>query len=398
VADTEAGAGWRPILGETERETVLAAIDGFAQGLPSDSRAGSDGSLSRGSAGVSLFFAYRAEAVGGNADAETAVALAERTLEDAAARPRDLALYGGFVGVGWTLAHLERLFLNLGDEDPNDALDEALLSMFESPWAGEYDLIGGLVGIGVYALERLPRPTARGVLERVVERLEQIAERDLGAARWHRSPELLPAARRPEYPRGYYDLGVAHGVPGVIALLGHAVAHGVESARPLLEDAVGWLLAQRLPPDRGSSFPYRVGPGVATRPSRLAWCYGEPGIAAALLVAARAASEPEWERESLAVALASLERPLEQSGVADSGLCHGAAGLGHLYNRLYQLTGEERLRAGARFWFGRALAFDRPAEPGFLEGEAGVGLALLAAATDIEPAWDAVLLLSTPPS
>jgi hypothetical protein len=33
-------------------------------------------------------------------------------------------------------------------------------------------------------------------------------------------------------------------------------------------------------------------------------------------------------------------------------------------------------------------------DPGFLTGAAGVGLALLAAISDVEPEWDRVLLLS----
>jgi hypothetical protein len=37
------------------------------------------------------------------------------------------------------------------------------------------------------------------------------------------------------------------------------------------------------------------------------------------------------------------------------------------------------------------------AEPGLLTGTAGVGLALLAATTPIEPAWDRALLVAIPP-
>jgi hypothetical protein len=36
-------------------------------------------------------------------------------------------------------------------------------------------------------------------------------------------------------------------------------------------------------------------------------------------------------------------------------------------------------------------------DPGFLVGSAGIGLALLAAVSDVEPAWDRVLLTSVPP-
>ncbi|MBI3726400.1 hypothetical protein HY251_20940, partial [bacterium] len=40
---------------------------------------------------------------------------------------------------------------------------------------------------------------------------------------------------------------------------------------------------------------------------------------------------------------------------------------------------------------GREVPVD---DPGFLTGASGIGLALLAASTDLEPAWDRLLLLS----
>ena len=36
-------------------------------------------------------------------------------------------------------------------------------------------------------------------------------------------------------------------------------------------------------------------------------------------------------------------------------------------------------------------------DPGFLEGAAGIGLALLGALSTVEPAWDRMLLVSLPP-
>jgi hypothetical protein len=138
-------------------------------------------------------------------------------------------------------------------------------------------------------------------------------------------------------------------------------------------------------------------------------------VAATLLLAARAVGEPDWEAQAIAIARRAAARPAEESGVVDAGLCHGAAGLAHIFNRFYQATAEPIFKEAALSWFGRALAYRRPGagvggfgavrpgpgdervwspEPGFLEGAAGVGLALLGAATPIEPAWDRILLLS----
>jgi hypothetical protein len=81
-------------------------------------------------------------------------------------------------------------------------------------------------------------------------------------------------------------------------------------------------------------------------------------------------------------------------------------GLGHLYNRLYQATGIETFAVVARTWLQRALTELLPAafasgswpEPAgrasqILEGGSGIGLALIAATSGLEPRWDAPMLL-----
>src|SRR5262249_53193737 len=155
-----------------------------------------------------------------------------------------------------------------------------------------------------------------------------------------------------------------------------------------------------------SGFPAWIAPEGAPPPARLAWCYGDPGVAAALLGAARSVGEPAWEREALAIARRASRCPPGKSGVLDAGLCHRAAGLGHLLNRMFQAAGEAWLAEAARYWFDRTLAMRRPGrgiggfqtcsvsdggkitwadETGLLTGSAGIALALLAATTAVEP-------------
>jgi hypothetical protein len=120
----------------------------------------------------------------------------------------------------------------------------------------------------------------------------------------------------------------------------------------------------------------------------------------------------------LAIAHRAAERPFEEAGIKDAALCHGCAGLGHLFNRTFQATGEPELAQAARAWFERTLAMRHPgrgiggyeawqpdaagstarsADPGLLNGATGIALALLAATTPIEPAWDRILLVAIPP-
>jgi lantibiotic biosynthesis protein len=441
----------------------------------------SNPSLAGGTAGVALFFAYRAgrgDAPGAAGDSDAAGVLLERTIEALATTPLAPDLFGGFAGVAWTAEHLygprftpaiaaaaaaTEEAAEAGEEkararaaaapeaaagtqppaapageaagedaeDPLAEIDAALLRYLDhSPWTADFDLIRGLAGFGVYALERLPRPSAVACLTKIVDRLAETAEHGPQGTTWHTAPELLPDWQRKIFPGGYYNLGVAHGVPAVVAMLGATAAAAgrvgaagdpaaaalAGRARSLAEGALRWLLAQQLPPGEASRFGATFSPEAPPQRSRLAWCYGDPGIAAALLVTARASGDAALERLAIELALEAAGRPMERSGVRDAGLCHGSAGLAHLFNRMYQETGEPRLADVSRRWFEQALDFRQPglglagyrafqveddgvterwrADPGLLEGVAGIGLALLGGLGDFEPAWDRILMLS----
>jgi hypothetical protein len=414
-------ATWRPLLSGAARERALEAVGDIAAalGLGLPAAVGVDASLSSGRAGVAVFFAYL-ERAGVGAGAGTAARYLEEAMDAVASAPMNAMLYAGFPGVAWAATHLQDALFDPGAGDPAEDVDDLLRERLgQSPWPGDFDLVRGLVGLGVYALERLPRPTSAECLRRVVAHLAAMAERRAEGVTWWTDPRFLPIEYAGNHPHGYYDLGLAHGVPGVIALLGAACAAGIaaDTARPLMADAVSWLRAQQKAIDGEPTFPYWVREEWTPK-TRQAWCYGDPGVAAALLAAARRAGEPAWEREALAVALRSAARPPDRTGVVDAGVCHGAAGLGHIFNRLAQATGDDRLADAARFWFEQALAMRRPGEgiggflalsprggieatwwddPSLLTGAAGVGLALLAAATPVEPSWDRALLLEPPP-
>jgi hypothetical protein len=445
---------WRPLLAGPDAAPVWEAIAGIAEVLRPGDPASTpepeqvelhEPSVAGGAAGQALFFAYLAlhrdalAAAGAPLPAlppavlesaeEHASRLLDRACDALASVPTTPDLYSGFAGVGWTVEHLQG---GPGvadpaddadaDADANAEIDAAVLELVaQSPWLGDYDLIRGLTGLGVYAVERLPRPGAVACLERVVERLAELAEQGEDGVTWFTPPELLPEHQRASFPRGVYNLGVAHGMPAVIGLLAAAAAAddaglSRSPARALLAGAVRWLLAHRMGAESPSCFAYSIAPGAAPQPARLAWCYGDAGVAAALLAAGEAATEPAWRRSATEIARAAAARPMADAGVVDAGLCHGAAGLAHLFNRMFQSTGEPALEAAAVGWLRDALSRREPGlglagwralkvdpgggarrmvdSPGFLEGVAGIGLALLAAVSPVEPAWDRLLMAS----
>ena len=418
---------WSPLLEGGLADQAITAVLGIAGHIvaleESAEMAEAGPSLWEGWAGLALLFAYLEDSGLMKGGLETAVRFQERAAEALGEAELDPTLANGFTGVAWAEEHLEQRFTPLEDrEDRTAEIDEALVRLLRRrPWQNPFDLAHGLVGLGVYGLERVSWDSGREVLGAALDALAELALQEPEGIAWFTPAAFVPDYQKPRFPGGYYNLGVAHGVPGVAGLLAAALPTGVrpDLCRTLLTGAVTWILAHRLPSTAGSAFPSFVVPGEEPSPTRLAWCYGDPGVAAVLLAAARALDRPDWEREALAVARAAAARPAAGSLVHDACVCHGAAGVGHLFNRFFQATGEEAFREAARYWLATALRFrqegqgvggflyhtsnpERPqesywhAKPGVLEGAAGVALALTAAVTSTEPSWDRSLLATIP--
>ncbi|MGD9644415.1 MAG: lanthionine synthetase C family protein [Pirellulales bacterium] len=415
--------GWRPILDGVlgHRATVawqriLTEITHRSDGLVVDP------SLASGAMGLAIPFAYAAQA-DAMPDAESAaVEWLERGMRSARDARGGLSLYGGLAGIGWTVAHLTASD-EAGDDSNFSALDAALryqLDVAPVDRLMEYDLVSGIVGWGVYAAQRLPSPTARELLELAIARLAELSVAQPDGVAWLTPAETLTAAQRERFPDGYFNLGVAHGVPGVVGLLATAVSRGVavDKASSLLEQAANWLIAQQSTSETDGAYGYFVAPGQQPRDvSRLAWCYGDLGNSVVLARAAAVTGNARWRRVAHDLALRAARRPAATSGIEDAGLCHGTAGAAHLFNRLAQHFDDDELRTASVGWFTRTFALegqgggvggfaswqhgraDGPGwadDPGLLEGAAGVALALLAATTEVEPAWDAMLLADLP--
>jgi lantibiotic biosynthesis protein len=371
---------WEPIASGELATRVWRAIDDIGDALAP---------LAAPAADLAVFWTYLATAREDDAT-EARTAAAHQQFSDELARGYGRpALVEGLAGAGWTAAHVGD-----GVDELLEVIDRKLIALLEpGAWSGDFDLISGPAGFGVYFLEREGEAGARG-RERMVDYLTRTAVRmDQGAA-WFTSKEHLGPVEGAGWPDGGYDCGVAHGTAGVIGVLLRiaAVADAPPAAAPLAADATRWLLAQC----RDGQLPAMV-LGEQSAPSRAGWCYGSPGVALAL---GGRAELCDW-----------LALSPEDTGFVGPGLCHGAATLVHASNRMYHATREPRFRADALAWLERLLAFHSPGAPhagfgdphvtaerraGLLSGSAGVGLALLATVTDLEPTWDRLLLLDAP--
>ncbi len=403
---------WHPVLDGAVRLRALELARGVSEALRAGALRSADPSLDDGLPSAALLSAYLARA---GLDSGEPEALLEAASARAADVPLDTSLFRGFTGLAWTLAHLDA-----ADEDGLEDVDEQLEALAASgparPGRG-LDLISGLTGVGVYALERLPHRRARDLLARVAVRLTEAAQSAPQGRGWWTPAEHLPPAKRELFPHGAWDLGLAHGAAGMLAVL--AGAHRAEVLTPaghdVLMGARTFLEAQcmALAANRAPAYLTPTGPAATTRP---AWCYGTPSVALGLFWGARALDDAEGEARALVLARAAAREAQEQeTQLEEPGLCHGTAGLAHLFNRLHQASGDAALGEAARYWLQRTLDLHHVGqgvggfrargrqpdgrlgwtdEPGLIVGATGVALALLAGASAIEPGWDRTMLFS----
>src|SRR5215217_5351049 len=204
--DASAASCWRPILSGTAAPQALQAVDAIAESITPIARllGERDPSLGRGQAGLALLYTWLARTRRMPQADVLARQCLDQAIEAVSTQPMNASLYGGFTGVAWA-AELTGRVLDPDAEDRGEAVDDALLRLLSRAgrWSAPYDLIVGLTGLGVYALQRYPRPVATECLRGVVERLHDCARHDEDGYYWWTPPvEILDEESRKMYPSG----------------------------------------------------------------------------------------------------------------------------------------------------------------------------------------------------
>lgn len=401
------------------REAVRGIVAGLKiselrhDALSSTPRADVRFDLADGCAGTGIFLAEAARHLPDMvADEEVSkhVAAAVKALDVESA---GLGLFHGTLGVACAI-ELQAVDSQEADgDDPNSEIDQLLATLLEhDDFVGRLDHVHGLAGMGRYLLTK--RAPSSSSIDRVVTLVGSHTVEDSTGISWFTPREFVPETRAPLYPSGHFDLGLAHGVPGIIAFLSaaHFAGHSRAETARLVDGGVSWLLSQSLDSAR-LRFPTHIST-TRREPGRDAWCYGEIGIACALLSAAEALDDGRLRAHAAAIALSSATRAVAEHCVIDSGLCHGSAGLAHMYRHFAVETGEPEFRKASEFWLQHTLKMREPNvgvagfrglkwfdgdaprwknQEGLICGAAGVGVMLLAHSFGASAAIDRLLAI-----
>jgi len=267
----------------------------------------------------------------------------------------------------------------------------------------EFDLVHGLTGLGLYLLHAHPdHPLSSGVVGYLTRITEPLGD-GTGLPPWWMSSGLA-GTPHPKFPEGHGNLGVAHGISAVIALLAYAILHGHDT--PAANDALAaltrWTDAHRQDDDAGVWWPGHVTAGSDPTRHRPSWCYGTAGTARAQQLAGIAQNDTTRQQHAENAMLAALRDTTQHDRLDGIGLCHGKAGLLQSACRMTaDSTDRDRsaqlaaLIPGLAAELAAQLAADNHDVPELLDGTAGAALALHTVTTGTPAtSWDAFLALS----
>lgn len=225
-------------------------------------------------------------------------------------------------------AFLDPLERNLKDRAPSSSL--------------LYDPISGICGIGRYALEKLSIPSFARLSEKITKILIQLTLPIMIKGRsvpgWYLPPtDFLNQVRfAKDHPHGNFNLGLAHGVTGILAYLAIVYQKGiyVEGLREAIERLSGWLKSKAVESQEGVFWPYAIsweaeveGKEVEHKTTKAGWCYGLPGIARTLFLAGKALNDRALKTFAMQSFESLLAKSILEWRLHSPSLCHGIGGL-----------------------------------------------------------------------
>ena len=268
----------------------------------------------------------------------------------------------------------------------------------------EYDLLYGLTGLGALLLQASSDSDALAAVLRYLTLLARPQDAgDPAVPAWwvaHDPDPLMPTRG------GHANLGMAHGAAGILAFLALATIadRTVDGQGEAVDNLTAFFDRWRQDSPDGPWWPQWLTRAdlLAGRPTRLgpgraSWCYGTPGIARALQLAAIATANASRQADAEHDLAASLTGS-QFTRLDETGLCHGIAGA---YQTAVRAAADAItpdvgacLPTVERALVGATVTAD--SSPGLLTGNSGPELALETVRRSALPisGWDSCLLLA----
>lgn len=363
----------------------------------------SDFSILNGEAGLAVFFYQHNLLFNKNYNLELRV----ENCFDLISKTPDVVFShcDGLSGVVWLYHFFEKEGLfEQADNLVQDIYSPLLLLSVENVKFQNYDFLHGSIGQIMWLVEKFKDEN-----KTIVEFIDTLNK------------------NKTETKNGYYwgishkgeteiNFGISHGIPAIIIFLCKCYSNNIakDLCKDLISNAIRFITYYKNKTS-DSVYPqlFKLNQEKIPSAERLAWCWGDLGLAVMFLEAGKALNNKSWREEAIYIMQRSCSRrDLRKNRTVDAGLCHGTSGIAHIFNRFYWETGLIEFKETANYWIEQTLemAYHTDGLAGFkayhgqdnwvknyglLEGIAGIGLALMSHISDKEPTWDSCLLLSS---
>jgi lantibiotic modifying enzyme len=320
----------------------------------------------------------------------------------------------GIAGIGWGLNYLVSREVFENDEVApylHRLASVVTESLYMPNEAVQYDLMHGFIGkilflIAQYHNGLTSKADLQAAIRTSLQYLQTTATKDSTGIAWK-------YALRNDID---YSVGLSHGQPAILMYLCELLYLDIlsdtehQQISEWIEGIIQWILDKREVNDQQTIvYPQTITSGE--KPAcynRLAWCYGDFGVAIAFLNAGKLLNNEAYTNEGKLLLLQTTQVPVTKSGIRENpersselemGICHGVAGVAHMFHRFAQVYPEPSLQQSTTHWFDLMLKnakMDQPyvdwkalvvseegtksewlPEEGLLLGAIGMGMVLL---------------------
>ncbi|AOT10071.1 lanthionine synthetase C family protein [Pseudoalteromonas luteoviolacea] len=400
------------LITDNQRQEISGIISVLAQEVSSHLQTNNEikNGLLSGLAGQ-LLFLFKAHHMDANTIDEALFSEKLEVLQEQLVE-QSFELSSGLAGQAWVLE-----FFNQADKEEYDAelledVDELFIQALDyHPWPGEIEMVLGLSGYAPYAARRSQFSDQSKLYSIIVSGLESTATYfDNGHIAWSQPKESIYRFDTDDREKPEYNLGLAHGVPGMIAALLPALNIPSLKARAakLISGACDWLLEHQTGHDHAYSC-YGSCAGESDPKSRLGWCYGDLTIALILARAGYGLDRPSYIERAREIAVHAAKRDDKSAYINDAGLCHGFVGLALIFQIVNKIMPDPKLAEATQYWVDYSLTAYRErglsalhsyngvsksheVDFGFLMGYAGIGCGLISLLDD-DVSWTDCLLM-----
>jgi len=334
----------------------------------------------------------------------------------------DISLFDGLCGVGFAANCMSdngrryQSFIEKLNEYIVDIVDSNILK-YGKMTLNEfcYDTMYGLTGTANYLLNFKSEDRVNIALQNILQYLTDICKiGDDGYPKFVLRADqscLLPLTNN--HRIRYVNLGVSHGIPGILLILCKTYEQGIYVSNQLetIRFVSEYIFDNCIKNNMETFWETQKIMGIEHKaiPSRDAWCYGTPGVAYSLLIASKLLKNEEMQNLAISSMRCSLKRLRD---VISPTFCHGLSGLCCLARKFYECTSDNYFYEmyiellgyildsyNAKYPFGfkdreleKGQIVDKD-EIGILTGTSGVLLTILSCYKPVKTKWDSLFLL-----